>query len=278
MRIARSNVILTGGSKGLGPVIAAALAREGARLALAARSADELQTVVTSLEAAGATAVGIPCDVTKAADRNRLVKSAEKELGPIDILINGAGMQTILALKDQSEADIRAQIDLNVVALMLLTHRVLPGMLERKRGHIVNLASISGMTIVPYETIYAATKHAVKGFSFGLHAELRGTGVGVSVVSPGTVADVGMYAKQLAAKPVRGSGAGTTAEKVAAAVAEAIETERPEIVSMGFLGRVADIGLAVSPRFTQRMYLSNPAHKLIKRTAEANAASREPAK
>jgi short-subunit dehydrogenase len=138
----------------------------------------------------------------------------------------------------------------------------------------VNLSSISGMTIVPFETVYAATKHAVKGFSLGLYAELRGTGLGVSVVSPGTVADVGMYAKQLAAKPVRGSGAGTTPEKVAAAVVQAIETGRPEIVSMGVLGRVADISLAVSPRFSQAMYLRNPAHTLIKRTARANAAAR----
>ena len=215
------------------------------------------------------------CDVTKGAGRERLVKRVEKDLGPIDVLVNGAGMQTILALPDQTEADVRAQIDLNVVALMLLTHRVLPGMLERKRGHIVNLSSIAGMTIVPYETLYAATKHAVKGFSFGLYAELRDTGVGVSVVSPGTVDDVGMYAKQLAAKSVRGSGAGTTADKVAAAVVKAIEDERPEVVTMGFLGRMADVGMAVSPRFSQALYLRNPAHALIKRTAELNAADRD---
>jgi short-subunit dehydrogenase len=274
MRLSGANVLLTGGSKGLGPVIAGALAERGAKLALAARSRDELDQVRAQLESRGATAIAVACDVTKAAGRERLVKRVEKDLGPIDVLVNGAGMQTILALTDQTEADIRAQIDLNLVALMLLTHRVLPGMLERARGHIVNLASIAGMTIVPYETLYAATKHAVKGFSFGLYAELRDTGVGVSVVSPGTVDDVGMYANQLAAKSVRGSGAGTTAGKVAAAVVEAIQDERPEVVTMGFLGRVADMGLAVSPRFTQAMYLRNPAHALIKRTAELNAADR----
>ncbi len=273
MRLSGTNVLLTGGSKGLGPLIAGALAKRGAKLALAARSQDELDAVRDSLAARGATAIAVACDVTKAADRERLVKRVEKDLGPIDVLVNGAGMQTILALTDQTEADVRTQIDLNLVALMLLTHRVLPGMLERKRGHVVNLASIAGMTIVPYETIYAATKHAVKGFSFGLYAELRGTGVGVSIVSPGTVDDVGMYANQLAKKSIGGSG--TTVDKVAAAVVKAIEEERPEVVSMGFLGRIADVGLAVSPRFSQAAYLRNPAHALIKRTAEVNAASRE---
>jgi short-subunit dehydrogenase len=273
MLLSGTSVLLTGGSKGLGPLIAAALAERGAKLALAARSQDELDAVRDSLEARGATAIAVACDVTKAADRERLVKRVEKELGPVDVLVNGAGMQTILALTDQTEADVRAQIDLNLVALMLLTHRVLPGMLERKRGHVVNLASIAGMTIVPYETIYAATKHAVKGFSFGLYAELKGTGVGVSVVSPGTVDDVGMYANQLAKKSV--GGGGTTVDKVAAAVVRAIEEERPEVVTMGVLGRIADVGLAVSPRFSQAMYLRNPAHALIKRTAEVNAASRE---
>jgi short-subunit dehydrogenase len=273
MELRGANVILTGGSKGLGPVIARALTDRGANLALVARSKDELESVRATLAGAGATVTAIPADVTKAADREKLVKAAEKALGPIDILINGAGMQTILALPDQTEADIRTQIDLNVIALMLLTHRVLPGMLERKKGHIVNLASIAGMAIVPYETVYAATKHAVKGFTFGLHAELRGTGVGASIVSPGTVDDVGMYAKQLQAKSIGGSG--TTAPKVAAAVIKAIETGKPEVVTMGIMGRSADIALAISPRFMQSMYLRNPAHRLIKRTAEVNAAARE---
>ncbi|MCA1726235.1 MAG: SDR family NAD(P)-dependent oxidoreductase [Actinobacteria bacterium] len=273
MELRGANVILTGGSKGLGPVIAEALAAKGARLALTARSADELNNVKAALESRRTDVVTIPADVTKKADRERLVTLAEEELGPTDILINGAGMQTILSLPDQTEKDVRAQIDLNLVALMLLTHRVLPGMLERKRGHIVNLASIAGMAIVPYETIYAATKHAVKGFTFGLHAELRGTGVGASIVSPGTVDDVGMFAKQLQPKSIGGSG--TTAPKVAAAVIKAIETGRPEVVSMGFMGRSADVALAISPRFMQSMYLRNPAHRLIKRTAEVNAGARE---
>lgn len=273
MDLRGKNVILTGGSRGLGAVIAGALAERGARLALSARTADDLESVRADLERSGAKVVAVVADVTDEDDRERLVSTAEAELGPTDVLVNNAGMQTILGLADQSEDDVRRQIDLNVTSLLLLTRRVVPGMLERRSGHIVNMGSVVGMAIVPFEAVYSATKHAVKGFTYGLWAELRGTGVDVSLVAPGLVRAKGMFASELAAEPPRWTGSASSPERVAAAVVTAIEKERPEVTAMGPLGRVSDLALAVSPRLLQAIYLRNPAHRLVTRIAAANAAA-----
>jgi short-subunit dehydrogenase len=275
MQLSGANVILTGGSKGLGPVIARALAARGARVALVARSKSELQSVGEELQRSGATAVAVPADVTRAPDRKRLLAQVERELGPPDVLVNNAGMQVILPFAEHTEKDVRRTLDLNVASLIMLTHAVLPGMLERGRGHVVNLSSIAGKNIVPYEVVYSASKHAVIGFTLSLRAELKGTGVSASVVAPGLVTGTGMFVKQLTEKPPRGTGATTTPEKVARAVVKAIEKDAAEITVMGPLGKIADVSLALSPRMNEAVYRTNPGAKLVQAVAEQNAAQRE---
>jgi short-subunit dehydrogenase len=190
-----TNAIVTGGSRGIGVYIARALAMEGVNLVLAARSVDELEKVRAEMEALGVKAIAIRCDVSKAADRAELVRRAEAELGPIDLLINNAGIERVARFATVDPADIVETLNVNLEAPMLLTQLVLPGMLQRGRGHIVNIASGAGKVGVPMGTSYCASKHGLVGFTHSLHAELRGTPVGVSVVCPAFVADAGMYAR-----------------------------------------------------------------------------------
>lgn len=190
-----ANAIVTGASRGIGVYIARALADSGVNLALAARSLDELDKVRVDMEALGVRAITVRCDVANADDRAELVRRTEAELGPIDILVNNAGVERVARFATADPADIAETLDVNLQAPMMLTQLVLPGMLERGRGHIVNIASGAGKVGVPMGTSYCASKHGLVGFSHSLHAELRSTPVGVSVVCPAFVAEAGMYAR-----------------------------------------------------------------------------------
>jgi short-subunit dehydrogenase len=189
------NAIVTGASRGIGVYIARALAREGVNLVLAARSIDELETVRTEMEAVGVKAIAVRCDVASPDDRAELVRRAEAELGPIDLLINNAGIERVARFATVDPHDIVETLSVNLEAPMLLTQLVLPGMLQRGRGHIVNISSGAGKVGVPMGTSYCASKHGLVGFTHSLNAELRGSPVGVSVVCPAFVADAGMYAR-----------------------------------------------------------------------------------
>jgi short-subunit dehydrogenase len=227
-----ANVILTGGSRGIGPYIARALAREGANLALAARNGQQLDVVRGEIEALGVRAVAVPADITKAGDRERLVERATAELGQVDALVNNAGVEPTGEFTDLDAKTIEDAIATNLTATLLLTHRVLPGMIERGRGHIVNVASLAGKMPIAYDSVYSATKFALVGFSHAVREELRASGVGVSVVCPGFVSDVGMFADAITEAGVRApSIAGTSRpEQVAGAVVRAIRHNVAEVI------------------------------------------------
>ena len=125
----------------------------------------------------------------------RLLERTQAELGPIDILVNNAGIETASHFESADEADIVRTIDVNLVSAMLLTRSVLPGMLERRRGHIVNIASGAGKVGVPYAVSYATSKHGLVGFTNSLRCEYHKGPIGFSVVCPGFVSDTGMYAR-----------------------------------------------------------------------------------
>jgi short-subunit dehydrogenase len=265
MNLGGANAIVTGGSRGIGPVIARALAGRGAKVALAARSEEELEKVRAELEEAGGTAISVPGDVTKAADRKALVERTEAELGPVDVLVNNAGFDHFSSFTDLSAEDIERMLELNLYALILLTREVVPAMLQRKRGHVVNLSSGAGKTMVPYSAVYSATKHAVVGFTLSLRAELHGSGVSASVVAPGYVKGAGMYERDWGSKTPPGTS--TTVDKVARAVVKAIEKDVPEIVAAGALVRMSDVALAISPGLTERLGHRTGAFKLLKEEA-----------
>lgn len=183
-------VVLTGASRGIGVGIAEALAAEGARIVLSARDAAGLEATAAKVRAAGGEAIVVPGDVTRPEDRAALLAAA----GEIDVLVNNAGIEIPVSVLDHSEADIEAELAVNLRAPLALTRAVLPGMVARGRGAVVMVSSMSGKSPTPYNAIYTATKFGLNGFTASLRIELAGTGVHAGVVCPSFVADAGMWA------------------------------------------------------------------------------------
>jgi len=172
--------LVTGSSSGIGAATARELARRGARLVLAARRADLLDAEAQAIRQSGGEAIAIPTDVTDPAQIEALVARAIEAYGRIDILVNNAGIGSIRSFARMSSEDIEQMLDTNLHGVVRLTHAVLPGMLERRHGAIITVASVAGHVAV--DPIYSATKYAVRGFSLSLRRQLAGSGVSVSVV------------------------------------------------------------------------------------------------
>jgi len=225
------NAILTGASKGLGVHIARALAKEGVNLVLTARSVDALEKVRDEMISYNVKAEVIPADLMETNHIDSLITEAEQKLGPIDILINNAGIEISSPFERFSPDDIQKMMTLNLTVPMLLTRGLLPGMLERNRGHIVNISSLAGKTGFPNETPYAASKAGLIMFTHSLRVELIGTKLNASVICPGFVSDDGMYARmEERAGPVPKIMKPTTPEKVANGVVRCIKKNIPELI------------------------------------------------
>ncbi|HEY1712675.1 MAG TPA: SDR family NAD(P)-dependent oxidoreductase [Solirubrobacteraceae bacterium] len=224
-----STALLTGATGGIGNAIARALSARGVRLILSGRREAELSQMA---EEVGARAV--VSDLAVAADVDRLAAAARD--AEVDVLVaNAAHPATgMLAALTQEEVDVI--LDVNLRAPIELARILAPAMLARGRGHLVFISSLSGKSAQPASSLYSATKFGLRGFGLALREDLRGTGVGASVVAPGFVRDAGMFVKTGAKLP---PGVGTrTPQDVAAAVIRAIEQDRAEI-------DVAPLGLRV---------------------------------
>jgi short-subunit dehydrogenase len=214
-------VLLTGGSRGIGPVVAEALARRCANIAIAARSKSGLDDVAARLQKLGIEMLAMPSDLREASQREELVAAVLKRFGKIDILVNNAGLETEGAYGELPWPSIQETIEVNLIAPMSLTRLILPGMLERKAGHIVNVASIAAKSGAPYAATYSGTKAGLAEWTRALRLELAGTGVRFSTIFPGYVREVGMFAKFGVRSPwIVGSCAPT---QVARAVVAALE-------------------------------------------------------
>ncbi len=245
--------ILTGASRGIGVQLAEALAERGADLALAARDEAGLEQTAARLERFGGRTITVPADVTRDADLRRLVQRTTDELGPPGLLVNNAGIETIAELQTIELDTIEAMIATNLTAAEKLTRLVIPGMVERRSGHVLNVSSASGKTGIPYYSVYASTKHGLVGFSWCLRAELARRGVGVSVLCPSFVGDTGMYADRSNNRKPPRSLALVSAEQVAAAAVRAIEKNRAEVVVASGLTKVADVFYALSPDLAMKV-------------------------
>jgi short-subunit dehydrogenase len=179
MKIAGANVVVTGASTGIGRETALLLAQRGAHVTVVARDQSRLDSLTAEHDGISA----VSADMTVEADRASLLAAA----GDVDVLVNNAGIGWKGLVEDMPFTDVRALYELNVLALIDLTQRVLPGMLVRKLGHIVNIGSIAGYVGVPGEAVYCSTKYAVQGFTDGLRRELLGRGVDVSLIAPGPI-------------------------------------------------------------------------------------------
>ena len=270
--------IVTGASRGLGVHISEALARKGAKLALAARSADDLEKTARDIGKVGASAITVPTDVTKRSDLRRLVARTTDELGPPDVLVNNAGIEHLSNFHEMGLDDIDQLIKTNVIALELLTRLVVPGMIERKRGHVVNIASLAGKTAAPFNTVYSSSKHAVVGFSWSLREELKPHGIGVSVVCPTYVSDSGMFAAAKTGDPPKISNSVTPAQVVEATIT-CIERDRAEMVVAPGLSKYVDVLHALSPEVTTTIARRTGAYAFLAKHAEraAHRAAKEAA-
>lgn len=188
MTLGGRGAVVTGGGRGIGQAIAAELAARGARVVVSARSVAEIEAVAAEIRRAGGYAEALPCDVADPEALERFARTAGEQLGQVDILVNNAGSASSAPLHRQSLEEWRRLFAVNVEGTFVATRAFLPGMLGRGWGRIVNLASVAGRTGAAYVAAYAASKHAVVGFTRALAAEVARRGVTVNAICPGYVA------------------------------------------------------------------------------------------
>jgi short-subunit dehydrogenase len=222
--------LITGASKGIGVHIARELAREGMNLVLTARSAEPLEAVRKEVEGLGVRAIAVPGDVSSTAHLQTLVVRSISEFGAIDLLVNNAGVLLTLPFHKVYPHEINDIVGVNLNGPMFLCWLVLPGMLARGAGHVVNIASIAGKYGPAYNELYSSSKAGLVAFTQSFRASYRASGVSASVLCPGFV-ESGMYARSrrhgLRAPFFLGS---TTPETVAKAVVRAVKKDKPEMV------------------------------------------------
>jgi len=180
--------LITGGGKGIGREIALAFARQGLAVAIGGRGLDRVNETAAEARALGARALAVELDVTEPDVVRAAHARVANELGPVDVLVNNAGIAESAPLARTDPALWERHLRVNATGPYLCTREVLPGMLARGWGRVINVASLAGLYGAPYVTAYTASKHALVGFTRALAAEVSGKGVTVNAICPGYVA------------------------------------------------------------------------------------------
>jgi short-subunit dehydrogenase len=242
MELRGARVLVTGATGGLGQAIAAELGRAGAELVVTGRRAEALSGLADELGARVVTA-----DLAEPGAAAALAA----EVGDVDVLVANAALPASGDLLDFEPERIDRCLQVNLHAPVQLARALAPGMVERGRGHLLFVSSLSGITATPGSSIYSATKFGLRGFALGARQDLHGTGVGVSLVSPGFIRDAGMFADSGVTLP---SGTRTsTPGQVAAAVLRAITRNRAELVVAPPELRVGSRLLSLVPTLNERV-------------------------
>ncbi|SIT92632.1 SDR family oxidoreductase [Edaphobacillus lindanitolerans] len=180
--------IVTGASSGIGKAIAVRLAEEGANVILAARSMDKLAELEEKINGAGGgEAIAVPTDMALRESVEAMAGKAKAAYGAVDLLVNNAGQMLSGTVRSGKTDEWENMIDVNIKGVLYGIHAVLPHMIGRGTGHIINIDSVSGHEVTKTSTVYSATKFAVRAISMGLEKELARTGVRVTNISPGMV-------------------------------------------------------------------------------------------
>ena len=233
-------VAITGGARGIGLAAATVLAQRGARVAIGDLDADAARAAARQL---GNDALGLALDVTQHSSFVSFLDDVERELGPLDVLINNAGIQHVGLFADEAAAATAAQIAVNLGGVLTGTKLALARMRPRGRGHIVNVASVAGKIASPGGSTYAATKHGVVGLSESLRVELRGSGIAVTIVLPAIIATE-MADGLTPARGVRPVPPQAVGEAIARAVAQG---RGVDVYVPGYTGAI-NTALTVLPR------------------------------
>ncbi len=246
MSLLSGNVLLTGATGGIGHAIARALASRGATLTLTGRRADVLEPLASEL---GARALA--CDL---ADREEL-RALIEQAGEVDVLVANAGVPGTGDLTELTQDEIDSMLEVNLRAPIALARALVPSMVERGRGQLVFVSSLSGKVTQPASSMYSATKFGLRGFALALRQDLRGRGVGVSLIAPAFIRDAGMFAEAGIKLP---PGVGTRSpQDVAAAVVRTIERDRAEIdvapLSLSAGARIAMVAPQLAAWFSRLM-------------------------
>lgn len=226
--IAGKTVLLTGASRGIGVYIARALLQEQATVIGVSRSPEKLDQIADEFQDLGGQFIALPFDLSQVDALPELVRDVHQRVGPVDILINNAGIEIYRAFQDYSSSEVRSVLSTNLLGAMELSRLVLPEMLNRQGGHIVNMASLAAKKGHPYDSIYSASKAGLLMWSDAIRQELSGTGVHISVICPGYISGQGMLADT--GVPAPGLSGTSKPEQVVKAVVQAIQKNQPEVI------------------------------------------------
>jgi len=231
-------VAITGGAQGIGKATATALVRKGCRVAIGDIDLALAEQTATGL---GGRTIALPLDVTDRGSFAAFLDEAERQLGPIDVVINNAGIMPVTPLVEEADDSIRRQLDINIYGVIIGTQLAIERMRPRGSGHIVNIASQAGKAALPGIATYSGTKHAVVGISEAVRAELRGSSVEVSCVMPTVVnTELTDGVGQRWIRPVE-------AEDVANEIVDALEIPRFDVFVPRSNGALLKVG-AMLPR------------------------------
>jgi len=235
-------ILITGASSGIGAATARLFGGQGYRVVLAARRMEKLQSLATEIRDQGGEALPIFTDVTQIDQIENLVRVTLEEFGQINILLNNAGFGRMNWLEKMDPVkDIDLQLGVNLQGVIHTTRFVLPDMIARRNGHIINMASIAGFIATPTYSIYAASKYAVRGFTEGLRREVSVLGIKVSGIYPGGVETE--FSQHTGRKPGTGpttpKGIKLSAEDVAQTVLRVVNRPRSTVIIPRILWAVA---------------------------------------
>ena len=257
MELRGATALVTGAAGGLGDPIARALADQGTRLVLSDLPGDALDRRAEQLEAGGFPVTFVSADLRDRKQLGDLVSRVEAEAGPVDVLVNNAGIELTAPFVDYTDEEIDAVLDVNLLAPMSLIRQAVPGMIERGRGHVVTIASLAGSFSPAYMATYGLTKAALIALTQSLRAEYVEAPVGFSAICPGFVRGAGMVEPMLEAGTEFTSTVPLTPpEAIGAAVLKAIRKDLPDVTIVHRRPIRAVLAMyALAPRLTERLLI-----------------------